>query len=72
VSYIIDFFPVVVFDKIRIMNSKLVQGKKWRGYTASMRRYFYGVKVQLLTKGSGIPVAFCFTPASICFPDLFK
>ena len=27
-----------------------------------MRRYFYGVKVQLLVTGSGIPIAFCFTP----------
>ena len=63
-DYIIDSFPVAVCDNIRIMNSKLVQGKKWRGYTASMRRYFYGVKVQLLTTGSGIPVAFCFTPGN--------
>ena len=23
---------------------------------------FYGVKVQLLTTGTGIPIAFCFTP----------
>ena len=46
------------------MNSKLVKGKKWRGYTASMHRYFYGVKVQLLTTGGGIPVAFCFTPGN--------
>jgi hypothetical protein len=44
--YILDSFPVAVCDNIRIMNSKLVQGSKWRGYTASMRRYFYGVKVQ--------------------------
>ena len=62
--YIIDSFPVAVCDNIRIMNCKLVKGKKWRGYTASMHRYFYGVKVQLLTTGSGIPVAFCFTPGN--------
>lgn len=60
--YILDSFPVAVCDNIRIINSKLVKGEKWRGYTASMRRYFYGVKVQLLTTGKGIPVAFCFTP----------
>lgn len=63
--YIIDSFPVAVCDNIRIMNSKIVQGNKWRGYTASMKRYFYGVKVQLLTTGSGIPVAFCFTPGKV-------
>jgi hypothetical protein len=62
--YILDSFPVAVCDNIRIMNCKLVKGKKWRGYTASMHRYFYGVKVQLLTTGSGVPVAFCFTPGN--------
>lgn len=62
--YILDSFPVAVCDNIRIMNCKLVKGKKWRGYTASMHRYFYGVKVQLLTTGNGIPVAFCFTPGN--------
>lgn len=29
-----------------------------------MRRYFYGVKVQVLTTSSGIPVEFCFVPGS--------
>ncbi len=27
-----------------------------------MRGYFYGVKIQLLTTGCGIPVEFCFVP----------
>ena len=60
--YIMDSFPVALCDNIRIQRSKIVSGKKWRGYTASMRRYFYGVKVQLLITGSGIPVEFHFTP----------
>jgi hypothetical protein len=30
-------------------------------YTASIRSYFYGVKVQLLTTKDGIPIAFHFT-----------
>ena len=60
--YIIDSFPVAVCDNIRIIKSKMIKGSKWRGYTASVRRYFYGVKVQLLTTGSGLPIAFCFTP----------
>jgi len=60
--YIVDSFPVAICDNIRILRSKIVKGKKWRGYTASMRRYFYGVKVQLVTTGGGIPIAFHFTP----------
>lgn len=61
-DYILDSFPVPVCDNIRIRRSKIVQGKNWRGYCASMRRYFYGVKVQLLTTKTGIPVSFCFVP----------
>lgn len=60
--YIIDSFPVAVCNNMRIANCKIVTDKKWRGYTASMRSYFYGVKVQLLTTKDGIPIAFHFTP----------
>ena len=61
-DYIIDSFPVEVCKNIRISSCKLLKDKKWRGYTASMKTYFYGVKVQLLTTKNGIPVAFHFTP----------
>mgnify|MGYP003434635340 FL=1 len=60
--YIIDSFPVPVCNNMRISNCKILKDKKWRGYTASMRNYFYGVKVQLLTTKDGIPIAFHFTP----------
>lgn len=60
--YIIDSFPVAVCNNMRIANCKILNDKKWRGYTASMRNYFYGVKVQLLTTKEGIPIAFHFTP----------
>ena len=60
--YIIDSFPVAVCNNMRIANSKMLKEEKWRGYTASMRNYFYCVKVQLLTTKDGIPIAFHFTP----------
>jgi hypothetical protein len=60
--YIIDWFPVAVCNNLRIANCKILKEEKWRGYTASMRTYFYGVKVQLLTTKDGIPIAFHFTP----------
>ncbi len=60
--YIIDSFPVAVCNNMRIANCKILKDKKYRGYTASMRNYFYGVKVQLLTTKDGIPIAFHFTP----------
>ena len=61
-SYVIDSFPVAVCDNIRISRSKILKGKQWRGKQSSMRRYFYGVKVQVLTTGQGIPVEFGFVP----------
>jgi len=60
--YIIDSFPVAVCNNMRIANCKILKDQKWRGFTASMRNYFYGVKVQLLTTKDGIPIAFHFTP----------
>ncbi len=63
-DYIVDSFPVAVCDNIRIANCKLLKGKKWRGKQCSMRRYFYGVKVQVLTTEKGIPVEFSFVPGS--------
>jgi len=63
-DYIVDSFPVAVCDNIRIARCKMLQGEQWRGKQTSMRRYFYGVKVQVLTTASGIPVEFCFVPGS--------
>src|SRR6476661_4729393 len=61
-EYVIDSFPVAVCDNIRISRCKILKGKQWRGKQCSMRRYFYGVKVQVLVNARGIPVEFCFVP----------
>lgn len=63
-QYILDSFPVPVCDNIRIIRTKLLKGEQWRGYCASMRRFYYGVKVQLITTAQGIPVNFYFVPGS--------
>jgi len=62
-DYVLDSFPVAACDNIRIARSKLLKGNQWRGKWSAMRRYFYGVKVQVLTL-KGIPVEFCITPGS--------
>ena len=63
-DYVVDSFPVAICDNIRINRCKILKGEQFRGKHASMRRYFYGVKVQVLTTASGIPVEFCFVPGS--------
>lgn len=61
-DYVLDSFPVPVCDNIRIANCRLARGESWRGRQSSMRRYFYGVRVQMLVTGRGVPVEFVFTP----------
>jgi len=62
-TYRLDSFPVAVCDNIRISRSKILKGEVFRGKHAAMRRYFYGVRVQVLTLDS-IPVEFCLVPGS--------
>lgn len=63
-EYLLDSFPVPMCDNIRIFNVKLIKSEQYRGYIASKKRYFYGVRVQLLTTKTGIPVEFAFLPGS--------
>lgn len=60
-DYRLDSFPVAVCDNIRINRSKILKGEQFRGKHVAMRRYFYGVRVQVLTL-HGIPVEFCLVP----------
>ena len=57
--YIIDSFPIAVCDNIRIRRSKLYTEEKFRGYKASKKRYFYGLKIHLMVTQDGQPVE-CF------------
>lgn len=66
--FLIDAFPVACCDNIRISRSRLypleATGGAYRGYIASKRRFFYGVKVHLLTTSQGRPVEMRLTPGS--------
>lgn len=60
--YAIDTFPVAVCDPYRIVRVRIYQGEAYRGYTASKRRHFYGLKIHLLVTAQGRPVEFFLTP----------
>lgn len=64
--YALDSFPVALCDNIRIARCRLVQGSEFRGYIASKRRYFYGIRVQVVVTVGGIPVEFCILPGATC------
>jgi hypothetical protein len=61
-EYLLDSFPIAICDNIRIFDVNLIDSEDYRGYIASKKRYFYGVKVHILTTRSGIPVEFVILP----------
>lgn len=63
-NYTVDSMPLPVCDNIRIRRCKLLQGGEHRGYNASKRRYWLGLKVHLLITGYGAPVEFVLTPGN--------
>lgn len=67
-TYVVDSLPVSVCDNIRIKRCRIYpreeHGEAFRGYIASKRRYFYGLRVHLLVSESGEPVEFSIAAAS--------
>lgn len=61
-NFIIDSFPVAACQNIRISRCHLYQSEDFRGYTASKRTYFYGLKVTLVVTTDGRPVLFWLSP----------
>src|SRR5436305_12674152 len=62
--YLLDSFPVSLCDNMRISRCRLVKDEEFRGYIASKRRYFYGVRVQVVTTEEGVPVEMAFLPGA--------
>ena len=68
-EYIVDSCPVPVCNNLRIMRSRIYRVKehglnKYRGFCASKRTYFYGIKIHLVVASNGKPVDVMFTPGS--------
>ena len=70
--YVIDSFPVAACDNYRICRSRLYRGEEWRGYQASKRRYYYGLKIHLLITEQGQPVEFFLSPGSYSDTNALK
>lgn len=71
-EFIIDSTSLEVCDNIRILHCKILHGEEFRGYKASFRRYFYGLRLQLLVTAQGIPVAYFITEGSLHDADAMK
>ena len=62
--YSIDSFPIPVCDNYRIRRCKLHHDEAYRGYQASRKRFFYGVKIHVLVTATGEPVEVMLTSGS--------
>lgn len=62
--YVIDSYPIAVCDNYRICRSKIYHGENWRGYIASKKRYFYGVRIHIMVTEQGEPVEFFLEPGA--------
>lgn len=62
--YVMDSFPVSACDNYRIQRCHLYRDEEWRGYQASKKRYYYGLKIHLMVTQHGQPVEFFLTPGS--------
>ncbi len=62
--YLLDSFPVPVCDNIRINRCRIIQDEQYRGKMSAKRRFFYGVRVQMMATSDGIPLEFCILPGA--------
>jgi hypothetical protein len=70
--YVIDSLPIAVCDNIRIRRSKIYSHEDFRGYQASKKRYFYGLKIHLMVPQDGQPVECFLTPGGCGDVDALK
>ena len=71
-EYIVDSFPILACENMRIFRSKLYSGKEFRGYAASKKRFFYGVRAHLLVTVKGQPVECVLAPGAENDISVFK
>jgi hypothetical protein len=64
-EYLVDSCPVPVCDHLRIRRGKLDHGEDFRGYCASKKRYFSGLKAPLLVIAGGKPRDIVLNPGEV-------
>jgi hypothetical protein len=71
-EFLVDSFPVTVCQNIRIWRSKIYKGEDFRGYIASKKQYFYGLKVHMVTCKNGGPIEFSLAAGAESDIKIFK
>lgn len=63
-TFIVDSFPVKAYENHKSFRARIFSGKKYHGYAASKKQYFFGIKVHMVVDFDGVPIEFIFTPGS--------
>lgn len=76
-DYIVDSLPIAICDNYRIPRGRLYAQqdkprKAFRGYIASKRRYFYGLRAHVLVTAAGEPVDVVLAPGGDADISAFK
>lgn len=71
-EFVIDSFPISVCRNIRINRCRIYWNEEFRGYNASKKEYFYGLKVNVIATVEGQPFEVLLSPGSYHDLDPFK
>lgn len=71
-EFVVDSFPISVCRNIRINRCRIYEGEEFRGYNASKREYFYGLKVNMIATAEGQPFEVIFCPGKYHDSEPFK
>ncbi len=71
-EYIPDSFPVPVCDNIRISRARIFKGEEYRGYIASKKRYFYGLRGHMIVTAQKEPAEFLPAPGADADISVYK
>lgn len=73
-DYVVDSLPIAICDNYRIPHGRLYadQREAFRGYIASKKRFFYGLRAHVVVTASGQPVDVVLAPASHADISAFK
>lgn len=63
--FIVDSFPIKTYETHKSFRAKIFQGKRYHGYSASKKQYYFGIKVHMIISSKGIPIEFSITPGSM-------
>jgi hypothetical protein len=63
-EYVVDSFPIPVCENVRIFRAKIFSGEQYRGYSASKKRFFYGLKAHVIVTTNQEPVECVLAPGS--------